>query len=499
MDVILISGDGIKRTNMVQRFVGPYKLAHYLRKEGYSCQVVDFATRMTQDELERAVRRFITPGTLMIGLSTTFIAMDTYPHPDGQWRHLPAPLLAALTSIRGDHPGIRFVAGGYLSERLPDYGVIDHTVQCYGGPATEDLLLDYVRWLRGRGDEPHGVMHQPGFGGRPRPWYSQPRRQLYSIQLDDFRFTHQDCVLPGEPLPLDTSRGCIFSCRFCRFQHLGRGRLDYLRGFDRIRDELVHNHDSFGTTRYYLLDDTFNDSTYKVAGFHGMVGTLGFGISYAAYIRADLVHRFPDTAHQLRESGLVAAQHGIETLDPLDAQLIGKGWSGRSARDYIPRLYHDIWQRGVNQHLSFIVGLPNSTQQEVHDTVDWFVENRLDSAMFFALSVMVPGEHNVRSTTSEFDRRAREHGFTFEQLPGGGQQWRNARWSETEAERVAEQARQRCRQHNRINSWDSMPLRWYGMPQHEVLTRRHRDMDHGWIRQRGQDMVSLYLERLMSL
>jgi hypothetical protein len=486
---------------MVQRFVAPYKLAHFLRKDGFSCQVIDYSSRMDGIQLYTAIRKFITPTTLMIGLSTSFIAMDSYRHSDGKKRSLPEHTLKVLRTIKAEFPKIEIVVGGYLSEKISDYGVFDTTIMRYGG-ASEDVLLEHVRWRKGFGDEPIGSMHKPGFGGRERMWYHTARKPSYSIETDDFRFIKQDCILPGEPLPLDTSRGCIFACRFCRFMHLGKKKLDYLRPMEYIKEELIHNRETFNTTNYYLLDDTFNDTQWKVGEFHKLTQELDFNISFAAYIRADLIQRFPDMGHQLQESGLVAAQHGIETLHPEDSKLIGKGWSGTHARTFIPTLYHDVWKGRVNQHMSFIVGFPNSTEKDIWETVDWFVDNKLDSAMFFPLSLFKPNETNIRSTTSEFDRNAEKYGYSWQPIDGrdgNPLEWKNKNWTESTATRVAIEARDRVRLYNRVNSWDAMPLRWYGMDPNDVLTTRYRDLDKEWFIRRGKELVAEYHSMLMAL
>jgi glycosyltransferase involved in cell wall biosynthesis len=94
--------------------------------------------------------------------------------------------------------------------------------------------------------------------------------------------------------------------------------------------------------------------------WHKMVTSLPFKINYTAYLRADLLDRYEDVPYMLAESGLLTAFHGIESLGEKASTVIGKGWSGKKARDYIPKLYHDIWDNKVYQTLSFIIGLVTS-------------------------------------------------------------------------------------------------------------------------------------------
>ena len=182
-------------------------------------------------------------------------------------------------------------------------------------------------------------------------------------------------ILPGEPLPLEVSRGCIFACRFCQLPHLGKKKLDYIRGMNYIEDELNYNYETFGTKNYYILDDTFNDTEIKLKAFYDMSHRLPFDLNYSAYVRADLVHRFPDMAYLLKDSGMSGVFHGIESFHPSASVLLGKGWSGKHGKEFLPKLYHDVWNREVAQHLSFIVGITGDTLENVWDTAKWFVDN----------------------------------------------------------------------------------------------------------------------------
>ena len=40
------------------------------------------------------------------------------------------------------------------------------------------------------------------------------------------RFEKNDFILPGESLPLELSRGCIFKCRFCQYPNIGKDKDD---------------------------------------------------------------------------------------------------------------------------------------------------------------------------------------------------------------------------------------------------------------------------------
>ena len=261
------------RLGTFMRYIGPYKIAHWLRKHGYPSQVIDFASAATEDNLYKLTKKFITQDTRVIGISTTFIIDTAFDVPrehewsDGTSRLVPEHMIKVAQRIKKEHPNIKFILGGYKSDFIEDFGVIDATVMSYTS-ASEDIMLEYIEHLTLGKPAPSGQLiftTDTATGQKHhRMFYNSAKNPRYNIELDDFTFTKQDCILPGEPLPLDVSRGCIFACRFCQYPHLGKGKLDYIRGMEYLEQEMLNNYNNFGTTSYYILDDTFNDTEIKI-------------------------------------------------------------------------------------------------------------------------------------------------------------------------------------------------------------------------------------------
>jgi hypothetical protein len=53
---------------------GAYLIATHLRNNNFSCQVVDYFTHYTLDELKKIVDKFVSKDTLWVGFSTTFLS-----------------------------------------------------------------------------------------------------------------------------------------------------------------------------------------------------------------------------------------------------------------------------------------------------------------------------------------------------------------------------------------------------------------------------------------
>lgn len=466
---------GIKfgNTNILSRSVGPYKIAYWVRKHGYQAQVIDFIPLLSASELYTLTKKFITSQTKIIGLSTTFLANNEYTDAKGNKYILPAQVLETIDKIKQEHPDIKFVLGGYMSESIGGIKHIDATVMNYTS-ATEDIFLEYLRHLVDGGEPPLGTLIFPKFAekSKSRIHYNSARNPVYNIESDDFRFSKQDLILPGEPLPLDVSRGCIFACKFCQYPHLGKGKLDYIRGMEYLEQELISNYENFQTTNYYIVDDTFNDTETKLKAFHAMTQRLPFKIGYAAYIRADLIDRFPDMAFLLQESGLVSSIHGIESFHPESSKLIGKAWSGKRAKDFLPKLLHDIWRNKVAMQNNFIVGLPHDTEQNLLDTVNWHFDNNMYTINFSTLGVYSPDDKKNRySILSEFDRNSDKYGFTFLKEESTGKlYWKNETWDAIKAIEFTDRLKAIARhKENKFGAWTIPSLRWYDHSQDYLM------------------------------
>jgi hypothetical protein len=426
MDVILwsgIKGDTLTGNNIISRYIGPYKLKHWIKKSGYSSQVIDHIVNLDSNQLYTATKKFITDKTLVIGLSTTFITGKLYTWSDGSSNLFPEHILKTAYRLKEEYPYIKFVLGGYGSEHVYGGPVWDATIMSYK-ESSEDIFVEYLNFISKNSEPPLVKVIDNYFRITEgyklqntvfyRPHYYEARNKIYNIEHDDFRFTKEDAILHGEPLPLDISRGCIFACRFCQYPHLGKSKTDYIRGMEYIREELIQNFELFGTTSYMVLDDTFNETQEKMDAFLKMTESLPFKINYSAYLRVDLINRFPDTAYMLKESGVFGAFHGIESMHPYASKLVGKGWNGTpQAREFIPELYHNIWKREVPMHLNYILGFPKETHDDVMGVLHWFKDAKLYSIDYVRLALSDPTASHMFSTTSEFERNSIKYGFKF--------------------------------------------------------------------------------------
>ena len=397
-----------------QRALGPYLLKHQLKKRRYTSQVIDYCQELSSEQILELFKKFATADTVCLALSSTFWFDESqhyYTYDNG----IPPNIYRAVKLIKSEYPNVKIVLGGahssYMRKRIED-------VDCVFIGESEDTfveVLDY--WTKGTA-EPWAEINPI----TKKLIYRNPITKNYQIQSCDFMWQDEDCIQPGEALPMETARGCIFKCSFCAYPHLGKKKFDYLKSNDIIKNYLVNNYNKWQTTSYIMLDDTFNDSEFKIDGFLELTRSLPFKIEYAAYIRADLVHRFEGMADKLAETGLRGAFFGIESLHPTASRIVGKGWSGKSAREFVPELVHKIWKNKITAHCGLIVGLPGENEDDLQNTVTWVNDNMIN-VIFFGLQVT--NNLHERSYISEFERNAEKYGFKFD----SNGKWYNDIWS----------------------------------------------------------------------
>ncbi len=457
MNVILITG---LYDLIPSRSLGAYLLRHKVEQRGYTCQVIDHCQEFEGEELFSYIEHFIDDTTVCVGLSTTFwrdVEQRIWKNDTG----LPPNIYTATTKLKEKYPNIKLILGGANIRNVGSH--IEHVDALVVGEA-EDLfpeLLDH--WTKGTEEPP--VKYNAVTG---KPYYNQCINKTHDIATCDFQWSDRDAIVWGEPLPLETARGCIFKCRFCSYPHLGKKKLDYLKPTSSIKEQMERNYKKWGVRHYIMLDDTFNDSEQKIDEFLAMTKTLDFKIGYVAYIRADLLHRFEGMAEKLQESGLSSCFFGLESLHPVASQAVGKGWSGKNAREYIPHLIHNIWKDRVNVTTGFIAGLPGEDANSLLDTLKWVNDNDI-MTFWLGLGISSPETLVSRSLdgvafTSEFERNAHQYGYKFDDKGW----WYNDLWTSKSAEKFANEKLNPNRKNKRLSCWVHIQLMSFGYTEEEV-------------------------------
>ena len=346
---------------------GAHQVANHMRQSGYNVQVVSMVEKFTYEELCTIIDGFVTPKTI-IGVSIVF-RLDVQKF---------IPLGKALLYAKQKYKGVKLVCGGNPPDSVNEF--FDKIFHGY----SEQEFLQYVNLLRAR-----------------------PTKQFFDIQNLDFRWDDSDCIMPQEALPIEISRGCIFKCAFCSYKLNGKKKLDYLRDAKLVAKEISDNYNRFGITRYYFLDDTFNDSNQKLEALHEEITKLPFKIQFWTYVRADLLAKYPNQMKLMKEMGLKYVFFGIETFNNESAKAIHKGGSREKLKKFLENLHDN--ENDINVTIGFIAGLPRENLESLIHTIEYTKRFNKWLIQCSVLGLQYELEHK-----SDITNDPSKYGYTFD-------------------------------------------------------------------------------------
>jgi hypothetical protein len=398
--------------------VAPFTLANNLRNNGIDVTVIHHLNMWNFDELVEVVKFLVNNNTLFVGFSNFFYRlMETnsktgeisfnQSHPNVLLPHGLDDGNTLVKIIKQINNDCKIIIGGAAATDNISNKHIDFIFKGYA----DKTILDFVNFL---------IQTKKGSTVTiPDYWY----KNLYGINVVNgvtyqdnnfvstaLKWLPKDAVLPGETLPIEIARGCIFQCKFCSYPLNGKKNLEHIKDIKVLKEEFIHNYEKFGVTRYFFLDDTFNDSIEKLEMIEEVSKKLPFNLEYWAYIRLDLIAAKPHSLKILHNSGLRAAHLGLETLNKKTGSIIGKGADPKKLIETIGSIKK---QYGSNLllHSSFIIGLPEENEESVTNTANQILNKEVlvDSADFHSLVIQPKGFTNYLSA---FGLDFNQYGYT---------------------------------------------------------------------------------------
>lgn len=384
---------------------GAHRIASHIREQNYSCLVIDHIGALTFELYQKILNLTVGENTLAVGYSSTWFTGDFYPlrkqdtlsnafgdNTLEKWIDYPKTL----------NKNLKIILGGARNHKIIN-GNFDHIIV----GLAENMFTDLLDSLSGR-SETRTFEHILDYD-------TEAKNSSWDFRTSTTTYNEYDIVQSHEPLTLEISRGCKFKCKFCTYPLIGKKNLhDYLRYPEYIKQELIQNYEQWGTTQYYIVDDTFNDSVEKIQMMLDITRSLPFKPEFWSFARLDLLISFPETIPMLKEMGLKQTYIGIETFDEMAGKVIGKGLTREKKIEGLNEI-KNIWGDEVNIQSGFIVGLPHETQDSINRTVDYLMDP--NSAVHFAYMIPLfltgPNPQRHMELTSIFDREYYKYGYSF--------------------------------------------------------------------------------------
>ena len=371
----------------ILRAPGAHRIATHLRNYGLNVDVVDFYLDWSIEELKQIIDVQLTNPTVFIGFSCSlmFDGVDNF----AQIRDY----------IKSKNPNVAVVVGGNKTLQKGFTGA-----DYYLEGTSERSIIALVDYLTGKTSD---LVYQDVGGNRVLNSLTDYR--VDTVNNIEISYLPSDFIGRDETLSLETARGCIFKCAFCDFPGIGKSKLDYLRDINEVREELVKNYHDNGTTKYFVVEDTINDTDEKCEMLAELGSSLPFKLELMGYMRADLLVSKPHNVEKLVRAGFRGMHFGIETFNEQAGKIIGKGMPA----DRLKQGLLDIKRTYPNLFLTstFIVGLPYETKEDINRTVDWLIKERaLD---FWSFNPLMIPNHDATIHHSYFTDNYRLYGYSI--------------------------------------------------------------------------------------
>ena len=381
---------GIIYNNSDRRSVGSHRIAHSLRNQGFSIEVVDFFGDWSLKQLKRFFRKEKRQDTKFIGISNLF------------HHTFNADQEAFMRWIRLTYPEIYIICGSQSLPKFPNK-YIDYYIHGYGEAGLKRLL----GWLFSNGKKPTLYYHNAGHRWIDNQNLLLANNDYPSVpqKMPLVYYTERDYLEPWEPVGIEFSRGCKFKCSFCNFPFLGV-KEDYTRSTEGLELQLKHTYDNFGVSRYYVSDETFNDSVAKIRKYADLIQTLDFQPEFTGFIRPDLMISRKHDKEELLRMGFIGHFYGIETFNQKTGKAVGKGMDPEKMKDGLLDAKEYFTKNGSGRYkgtTSFIVGLPYEDFNSLDNTKKWLKENWQDQAVTqWALEIPIKGSGSNSTITRDY-------------------------------------------------------------------------------------------------
>ena len=273
--------------------------------------------------------------------------------------------------------------------------------------------------------------------------------------------------MPGECLPIEWGRGCIFQCPFCRDPNLGKRPGTDEKDINLMVEEFIETYEKFGTTSYYFLDETFNANTDRIENLAKVYDKLPFKLEFLAYNRADLLDKNPHTQEILHNCGQRGVLLGIETFHPVAAKAIAKPWSAKRGKDFLLEM-QDKWS---NTHIDchFMTGLPGESEEDLYKTADWLTQTKLGFFWFIPLFM----NHDERNGI--WEKTALKEGVSWPD-PSDNLNWIRGDWSWIKAYNVASKLNRHINSQFRMSMWGLGAMKTIGIDFNDTVNKTSEEI-----------------------
>jgi len=206
----------------------------------------------------------------------------------------------------------------------------------------------------------------------------------------------------GEYDVLMTSRGCWGRCSFCCEPSMNQGRLR-CRSPENVMKEILEimKYHEGKPLNILFVDPNFMGDPKRIGRLCDLLREHNLDINFCALVRTDSMARNPELVKKMCEVGIIWFEMGIESSNMEDLNSTRKGTTTKTHREAV----RNIRENGGSAGGTFVIGLPNQTEEEIKRFPKYAKEIGLTAAAF-GVATPFPG--------TEFYEELNEKGLIFE-------------------------------------------------------------------------------------
>lgn len=364
-DVILFGG--IPRAHRA-RALGPYRIRTVVEEQGLNASLIDYFWDQPFDQIIRHIEYCIGPNTVLFGISYTWVIdimreninynidRTEYKKRNG-YSTTDELLIQILIWLKTNYPNIKTLLGSASAANINRQLLqkIDWVIDGFA----ELSLPALINHIRHNQDIIYSVREDVKYID------SNKHYKVNDMNILNVKYKTHDGYGAHQPLTLETCRGCLWNCAYCRFAFRGKKDYEYIRSVDHMAQELQSNYEMFGTTRYMIVDDTFNDSEEKIVRLLRAVEKAKLpDFKYICYLRPEMLVSRPNMMPLLIDLGLSGAHVGLESMNDQSRRLVGRGGSFENLKEQICLLKQRS-KNFVGVMGTFIIGLPYDSTDDI--------------------------------------------------------------------------------------------------------------------------------------
>lgn len=272
-----------------------------------------------------------------------------------------------------------YITSAYRAYELADHYRKTGAYVCLGGihvttlPGEAMIHADSI--FLGPGEDIWPMFLEDYRKGEPKKVYFSRERSLKNLPRPrrDLMKSHLYLV----PNSLVVSRGCPHSCDFCYKESFFRGGKSFYTGT--IDDALSEIQDLPGRHLYFLDDNLLGLNSFAGELFDGMAG-MGRLWQAAGTVQSVLQ---PGVLEKAARSGLRSLFVGFESLDPENLKVQNKRHN--LYKDY-SKAINRLHDHGVMVNASFVFGMDEDDPSVFERTVEWAIQQGIETATFHILT-----------------------------------------------------------------------------------------------------------------